>query len=109
MVEVQCVVWDLDDTLREGTLLEDYSVVLKDGILDIIKTLDERGILMSIASKNNFEHAMGIIKQMDIEEYFLYPQINWVTTTTFPKKLIQFFPPICITFFLVYCNKKNSR
>lgn len=77
MVEVKCVVWDLDDTLWEGTLLEDDSVVLKDGILEIIKTLDERGILMSIASKNNFEHAMGILKQMDIEEYFLYPQINW--------------------------------
>lgn len=74
---VKCVVWDLDNTLWNGTLLEGDEVTLKDGILDILKTLDERGILLSIASKNNYEQAMEVLEKMGIKQYFLYPQINW--------------------------------
>lgn len=74
---VKCVVWDLDNTIWDGILTEDGNVALKDGILDIIKLLDKRGILQSIASKNNYDDAMKKLKELGIDEYFLYPQINW--------------------------------
>lgn len=77
MKDIKCVIWDLDNTLWNGILLEDEAVHLKEGIYEILSTLDERGILLSIASKNNFEHGMEILKQMKIEHFFLYPQINW--------------------------------
>lgn len=75
--EVKCIVWDLDNTLWEGTLLESEKVELKEGITRIIKELDGRGILHSIASKNNYEHAMNKLKEFGLAEYFLYPEIHW--------------------------------
>jgi FkbH-like protein len=76
---VKCVVWDLDHTVWEGILVEDgaESLKLKPGIVEIIKELDRRGILLSIASKNNSDEALKVLKDFGLDEYFLYPQISW--------------------------------
>src|SRR5581483_5052110 len=74
---MKCVVWDLDNTLWNGTLLEDGQVTLREEIVHTIKLLDARGILHSIASKNSYEAAMAMLQQLGVSEYFLYPQINW--------------------------------
>ena len=76
-ISIKCVVWDLDNTLWNGVLLEDKQVLLRDNIVNIIKTLDSRGILQSIASKNNHEIAINKLQEFNLQEYFLYPQINW--------------------------------
>lgn len=75
--KIKCLVWDLDNTLWDGTLLEDSNVKLKDGMADILKELDRRGILLSIASKNDDEEAMKKLREFGLAEYFLYPQIGW--------------------------------
>ncbi|MCR8935804.1 HAD-IIIC family phosphatase [Brevibacillus laterosporus] len=75
--EIKCVIWDLDNTIWEGILLESPDVQLRPGIVEIIKELDSRGILHSIASKNHFELAYEKLREFGIAEYFLYPQINW--------------------------------
>lgn len=74
---IKCVVWDLDNTLWDGVLLEDEEVSLRPGVLEVIKTLDGRGILHSIASKNDHAAAMEKLEEFGLSEYFLYPQINW--------------------------------
>lgn len=74
---VKCVVWDLDNTLWHGILSENDKVHLRENIVNILKTLDERGIIHSIASKNNHEDAMQKLMDFGLQEYFLYPQINW--------------------------------
>jgi HAD superfamily phosphatase (TIGR01681 family) len=56
--EIKCVVWDLDGTLWDGVLLEGDTVQLRSDIKNIIQTLDRRGILQSIASKNDHDAAM---------------------------------------------------
>ena len=78
--KVKCLVWDLDNTLWNGILIEtedNESLELKAGVLDTIKKLDERGIIQSIASKNDFAPAMKQLKKLGISEYFLYPEIHW--------------------------------
>lgn len=78
--KVKLVVWDLDNTVWDGILIEhnsDEPLKLKDGVLDTIKKLDERGIVQSVASKNDHEPAMEMLERLGIAEYFLYPQINW--------------------------------
>ena len=78
--KVKCVVWDLDNTLWDGTLVEteDPSVLkLKPGILDVIQELDNRGIIQSVASKNDHAAAMAVLEHLGVAEYFLYPQIHW--------------------------------
>lgn len=75
--EIKCVVWDLDHTVWDGILLESDAVQLKPGIKEVIETLDQRGILHSIASKNDEELAMAKLKEFGLDDYFLYPEIHW--------------------------------
>ena len=77
--QFKCIVWDLDNTLWKGTLIEDgpEKVQVHAGVVDVIQQTDQRGILHSIASKNNFEDAIKVLRQHGLEEYFLYPQISW--------------------------------
>jgi len=74
---IKCVVWDLDNTLWNGVLLEDRDVSLRDSVANIIKTLDSRGILQSIASKNDYNVATKKLQEFGLQDCFLYPQINW--------------------------------
>jgi len=74
---IKCLVWDLDNTLWDGTLLEDGDVRIRETAVSIIKALDERGILQSIASRNDYDTAMSRLRELGLEEYFLFPQINW--------------------------------
>lgn len=77
--EVKCVVWDLDNTLWDGVLVETKpeSIQLKPGIKDIIVDLDRKGVLHSVASKNDLDHAMKAIQHLGLDEFFLYPEISW--------------------------------
>lgn len=74
---IKCLVWDLDNTVWDGILLEDGEVTLRPPVREILRTLDERGILHSIASRNDPDAAMAKLRELGLEEYFLYPQINW--------------------------------
>ncbi|HVI45633.1 MAG TPA: HAD-IIIC family phosphatase [Chitinophaga sp.] len=84
---VKCVVWDLDHTIWHGVLLENDQLVLREGIIDIIKTLDSWGIINSIASKNNHDDAVQMLEKFGLREYFLYPQINWDLKSNSLKKI----------------------
>lgn len=77
--KVKCVVWDLDDTLWDGTLAEvgPDSVVPRSDVLTLIRQLDERGIVQSIASKNDHDLAWRQLAVLGLQEYFLFPAINW--------------------------------
>jgi FkbH-like protein len=74
---VKCVVWDLDNTIWDGILLEGDSVRLKPRIQEVLDNLDRRGILNSIASRNDHDLAMAKLRELGIAEYFLYPEIRW--------------------------------
>jgi FkbH-like protein len=86
---IKCVVWDLDNTLWKGVLLEDDRVYLKSNVIDIIKTLDNRGILQSIASKNERTKAIAKLTELGLQEFFLYPQINWNSKASSIKKIAE--------------------
>ena len=76
---VKCVIWDLDNTLWDGVLVEDGldSLSLKPGVFEVIRSLDERGILHSIVSKNNKDEALNALSQFGLQQYMLSPQISW--------------------------------
>ena len=74
---VKCLVWDLDNTLWKGTLLEDPSVTVDERAGAVVRELDRRGILNSIASRNEAALALAKLREHGLDEYFLYPQINW--------------------------------
>lgn len=86
---IKCVVWDLDNTLWNGVLLEGDRIFVRAEVVDVIKILDGRGILNSIASKNDHGAAMAILTQGGISEYFLYPQINWNSKASSIKEIAR--------------------
>jgi FkbH-like protein len=77
--KVKCVAWDLDNTLWKGILAEDSEsgLVPHPEALDLIKKLDERGIIQTIVSKNNYADAWPVLGRLGLQDYFLYPAINW--------------------------------
>lgn len=76
--KIKCVVWDLDNTMWDGILLENEAVSLRLKVLDLLRFFYERGILLSIASKNDETSAWRRLEELGIADYFLYPQINWL-------------------------------
>lgn len=85
----KCVVWDLDDTLWDGVLLEDERVNLRPRVVEIIKELDGRGILQSVASRNDHDKAVERLREFGLEEYFLYPQVNWNSKASSVRKIAE--------------------
>lgn len=75
--KIKLIIWDLDNTIWNGVLSEDDEVTLREEIVGIIKEFDRRGILQSVASKNNHDQAMEQLRLFHLDEYFLYPKINW--------------------------------
>jgi FkbH-like protein len=86
---VKCVVWDLDNTVWDGVLLEDGEVRPRPGVRETIEELDRRGILNSIASRNDHEPAMRRLTELGLAEYFLYPQINWSTKSASIEAVVE--------------------
>jgi FkbH-like protein len=72
----KCVVFDLDNTLWKGILLEG-AVEIRQEIAELFRRLDERGILISISSKNAADDAYAQLKSFGLDEYLLHPQIGW--------------------------------
>lgn len=73
------VVWDLDETLWTGTLAETGAdgVVPRPEAVAAVKALDERGVLQSIASKNDHAEAIAALERFGLADYFLHPQVSW--------------------------------
>ncbi|MGC7102884.1 HAD-IIIC family phosphatase [Amycolatopsis lurida] len=92
---VKCLVWDLDNTLWQGTLLEDGEVRLRDGIRDVLATLDSRGILQAVASKNDHDVAWAKLEELGVAEYFVSSRIWWHPKSRSVKEIadeLQFAP-----------------
>ncbi|MGW0962320.1 HAD-IIIC family phosphatase [Streptomyces gelaticus] len=79
---VKCLVWDLDNTLWQGTLMEDDEVVLPPAVRDVVIELDKRGILQAVASKNDHDLAWQRLERLGIAEYFVLPHIGWGPKST---------------------------
>jgi FkbH-like protein len=89
--KIKCVIWDLDNTLWDGVLIEDGSakLKLKPGIREVIEALDRRGILQSVASKNNPSDALEVLKSWNLAEYFLFPEISWNPKSASIASIVQ--------------------
>lgn len=75
--QVKCVIWDLDNVMWSGILLECKKVRLRRSVIRTIIKLDSLGILNSVSSKNDPELAMKQLKIFDIDKYFVCPHIGW--------------------------------
>ena len=77
--KVKCVVWDLDNTLWDGILIESApnSLRLREHVAETLQWLDERGIIQCVASKNTHGEALAELKRLGVDHYFVDLAINW--------------------------------
>jgi len=87
--DIKCVAFDLDNTLWEGILLENSDVELRPGVKPLLETLDRRGILLSVVSKNEHDHVWPKLEELGVADYFLHPQINWMPKSQNVKRLAE--------------------
>lgn len=87
--KIKCVVWDLDHTVWEGTLLEGDQLVLRPGVSEAMATLDRRGILQSVASRNESGPARTQLRRFGLEHYVLHPQINWDAKSASIQRIVE--------------------
>lgn len=99
----KCIVLDLDNTLWGGIIGEDGFNGIKLGpeppgnafmeFQRVLLSLHERGIILAINSKNNFEDAIKVIKEHPYmilkEEHFAAMCINWNDKVSNMRKLIK--------------------
>jgi FkbH-like protein len=74
---VKLIVWDLDDTLWSGVLMEGDACAAVPDVVDFIRETDRKGVLHSIASRNDPAAAAAHLEKSGLQELFLYPQIGW--------------------------------
>ena len=66
-------------------------VSLKPGIREVIRTLDERGIVNSIASRNDERHAMRQLERFGLRNYFAFQRIGWYAKGAAVRRIIRDF------------------
>lgn len=73
---IKLIIWDLDDTFWKGTLSEGEIVPIPEN-LQLVKDLTDRGIVNAICSKNDKAPVVQKLKELGIEEYFVFNSIDW--------------------------------
>jgi FkbH-like protein len=73
---IKLVVWDLDDTLWAGTFSEG-PVTIDPLVGELVRTLNRRGIVNSICSKNTEAEARRRLEEADLWSEFVFPSVDW--------------------------------
>ena len=74
--DVKMVIWDLDDTFWSGTLAEG-GIEFIESNAETVRALAARGIISSIASKNDPDNAKEVLERAGIWNYFVFPEISY--------------------------------
>ena len=76
---MKCVAWDLDNTLWHGVIgdANKSAVAPNTEMIDLIEQFDQRGVLQTIVSKNDYETAWPRLEELGLADFFLYPAIHW--------------------------------
>src|SRR5436190_11822032 len=73
---VKLVIWDLDEVLWRGVLSEE-EVELDPAFADVVRTLNRRGIVNSICSKNDPDDARARLEREGLWEELVFASIGW--------------------------------
>ena len=86
---IKIVIWDLDETFWHGTLAEGDNVQVNSICNNIIDTLNKRGIISSICSKNNEDKAREKLTEFGVWEKFILPSISFEAKGVRIKELLK--------------------
>jgi FkbH-like protein len=73
---VKLIVWDLDDTFWAGTLSEG-PVRLDPVVVDMVRTLNRRGIVNAVCSKNDEGAVRAELQDAGLWDEFVFARVDW--------------------------------
>jgi len=77
-----------EDEIRD---FEGKTIKLFEGVRQLLKTLKDRGILISLVSLNDQEpnRVAECLELFELSHYFVYPQVNWNDKGQNIKKILE--------------------
>jgi FkbH-like protein len=86
---IKLVIWDLDDTLWRGTLADGDDVVLHAERAEMVRAFNDRGVVSSIASKNDFGAARAKLEEFGLWDQFVFPHIAFTPKPEAIRAIIE--------------------
>ena len=86
--KIKLVIWDLDETFWKGILSEGPITPINNNI-DLIKSLTDHGVVNSICSKNDWAPTINKLKEIGVEDEFVFKSIDWTPKGPRINKLIK--------------------
>ena len=88
-MQIKLVIWDLDETLWQGTLAEGDTPVLFARRAEIIRLLNQRGVVNAICSKNDLADARTTLEGMGLWDEFVFPHIAFSPKGEAVRRIIE--------------------
>ncbi|HEX3264136.1 MAG TPA: HAD-IIIC family phosphatase [Candidatus Limnocylindrales bacterium] len=85
---IKLVIWDLDETLWSGVLAEG-PVELLEGRAALLRDLVDRGVMVSVSSRNDLQAAREELERHGLWELVVFPRINWNAKGAQVRDLIE--------------------
>jgi FkbH-like protein len=82
------IIWDLDETFWHGTLSEGPVTFIQSNI-DLVRTLNARGIINSICSKNHFGDVKTVMEENGLWDEFVFPEIAFAPKGQMIQRIIE--------------------
>lgn len=86
---VKCLVWDLDDTVWDGVVLENDDPEPFPAVLKTLRALDERGILHAAASRGEYAITSRHLDERGLEEWFCDVQVGWGSKSAAVRRIAE--------------------
>jgi len=86
--KIKLVIWDLDETFWKGTISEG-TVEIPEEHRHLLEQLTDIGIVNSICSKNDYALSMNYLRSQNLDDFFVFPSINWNPKGNRIRQLIE--------------------
>jgi len=83
------IIWDLDDTLWQGTLAEGDEPLLNPRRAEFVRSFNRHGIVSAICSKNDPEAARAALQKFGLWDEFVFPRIAFVPKGPAVRQIIE--------------------
>lgn len=88
-MKIKLIIWDLDDTLWQGTLAEGDDVALNEHRAELIRAYNRHGLISAICSKNDYTTAQNKLESFNLWNEFVFPRIAFVPKGAAVKQIIE--------------------
>ncbi|OFT77187.1 hypothetical protein HMPREF3104_02780 [Corynebacterium sp. HMSC30G07] len=86
---VKLIVWDLDETLWQGTLAEGDSIRPFVNRMEAIKTLNRQGVVNAICSKNDESAALEKLAELGMGDEFVFNEIAFEPKGVRVRRIVE--------------------